>query len=85
MTHHGYVVTETIDRAHRRMDDYQLMPGDLLVREKDGSFWKECPGMSIGGFHLTDAQIATLRETEYEVHGLTYVYDAGSRSDERTT
>jgi hypothetical protein len=72
----GFVVTTEIQGAHRRMDDYPLLPGDLLVREEDGSYWKECPGMSVGGFVLTNEQAASLRSVEYQVYGLNYVYDA---------
>jgi hypothetical protein len=76
----GFVVTEEINGA-RRHDDYALLPGDLLVREEDGSYWKECPGLSIGGFHLTPEQVATLRAVEYQRLGLNYVYDAGWSRD----
>jgi hypothetical protein len=78
----GYVVTEEINGAHQRLSYYQLLPGDLLVPDgNDGTWWKECPGVAVGGFLLTEAQRATLREVEYEVFGLSYRYDDGlSRS-----
>lgn len=71
----GYVVTSEINAARADMD-YPLLPGDLLVLEDDGSYWKECPGMSVGGLRLTDEQAATLRPVEYKVFGLNYSYDA---------
>lgn len=73
----GLVVTTEITGAHPQMDDYPLLPGDLLVAEEDGTYFKECPGMAVGGFRLTPEQAATLRSVEFRVAGLNYYYDGG--------
>lgn len=67
----GFLVTEQIDGARADMPDYPLMVDDLLIRYPDG-FWKVCPGVSIGGFKLTDEQISTLRPVRFICQGLDY-------------
>lgn len=68
----GYVVSEQIDGANPLHPKYPLLPGDLLVR--DGATWmKDAPGLAVGGFVLTEEQVATLRRVEFVVHGLTYI------------
>lgn len=68
----GFMVTTRIDGAHKTMPTYPLLPDDLLVREADGTFHKECPGISVGGFTLTDEQIADLKPVEFIARGLDY-------------
>lgn len=70
-TAQGFVVTERIENA-RRHDDYPLMEGDLLTLQPDGSFWKVCPGLSVGGFNLTDDQTDTLKAVRYVQNHLNY-------------
>lgn len=60
----GFVVTQEIENA-RLHDDYVLLEGDLLTLQPDGSFWKVCPGISLGGFFLTDDQTDTLKGVRY--------------------
>lgn len=67
----GYQVTERIEDAHPKFD-YPLLPGDLLVPEPDGTYMKEAPGLAVGGFVLTHAQIATLRKVQFHRLGLNY-------------
>lgn len=43
--------------------DYPLLPGDVLVREDDGTYMKVAPGLGIGGFILDPTQVATLKPT----------------------
>lgn len=71
----GFVVTERIEGAHPKHTSYPLLPGDLLVASLDGSWWKECPGIAVGGFVLTDEQVATLREVEFHRNGLQYILE----------
>lgn len=71
-TRKGYLVVETIEHAHPKLFTYPLLPDDILVQWEDGTFVKECPGIAVGGFELTDAQIATLKPVEFEMFGLDY-------------
>jgi len=73
----GFVVTEQIDHARPDMD-YPLLPGDLLIKH-EGEWWKECPGVAIGGFILTEEQEASLVATEYQARGLDYFYNGGPK------
>lgn len=68
----GFRVTEQIDNASAKMPDYPLLPDDLLVREANGSFFKEAPGIGVGGFRLTPEQIATLQPVTFTHFGLNY-------------
>lgn len=70
----GYLVTEEIHGAHALLD-YPLYGDDLLVELDDGTFFKEGPGMGIGGFTLTEAQKATLKPVSFRFVGLNYVID----------
>ena len=65
-------VTETIDGAHPHFEEYPLLPLDLLRRNEDGTWTKECPGLMVSGFELTEEQEATLIEREFFVDGLNY-------------
>jgi hypothetical protein len=67
----GFRVTETIEGAHPKHTDYPLLPGDLLVRA-DGTWWKEAPGLAVGGFVLSEAQEATLKPVKFGSAGLDY-------------
>ena len=77
MSAEGYRVTETIDGAHPTLRDYPLLPGDLLVRDPDGSWAKEAPGLAVGGFALTPEQEATLERVEFDRYGLNYSISDG--------
>lgn len=68
----GLLVTEKIDGAHPKQEDYPLLPGDLLLKQSDGSFNKYFPGLAIVGFELTPEQEATLKPVEYTARGLSY-------------
>jgi len=70
----GYLVTEEIRGAHALLD-YPLYCDDLLVELDDGTFFKEGPGMGIGGFSLTETQKATLKPVNFHFVGLNYVID----------
>lgn len=72
MTNKGYIVQETIEGAHPKLTDYPLLQNDLLVKDSDGSYAKECPGLAIVGFRLTPEQEASLMKVTYEVRGLDY-------------
>ena len=71
----GYLVTEQIEGASIHHPRYPLLPGDLLVREADGRYTKEAPGLCVLGFELTPEQEATLEECEFNAHGLEYVVE----------
>ena len=66
-------VTERLVAKNPFHPYYPLLPGDLLSRNPDGTWTKECPGLTISGFHLTDNEIATLVEGTFFVAGLTYI------------
>lgn len=68
----GFRVTEKIEGAHPRHVTYPLLPGDLLVREADGTWTKEAPGLAVMGFGLNEDQEATLRPCEFGCAGLSY-------------
>ena len=72
MTNEGYIVTEEIRGAHQKLTDYPLLQNDLLVKDSDGSYTKECPGLAVFGFRLTPEQEASLMKVTYEVRGLDY-------------
>ncbi len=72
MTNEGYIVTEEIPGVHPKLRAYSLLPNDLLVKDSDGSYAKECPGLAIVGFRLTPEQEASLMKVTYEVRGLDY-------------
>lgn len=68
----GFRVTSTIEVAHPLHPHYPLLPGDLLVRDFDGTWAKEAPGLAVVGFVLSDEQVATLEHVQFEWHGLSY-------------
>lgn len=70
----GKMVTEEIVGAHRnpKLAKYALLKGDILIRHDDGSYMKECPGVAIGGFVLTEEQEASLEDVKFENTGLAY-------------
>lgn len=68
----GFLVTETIRGAHFSIQDYPLLEGDLLMLTEDGTYFKEGPGLGIGGFTLTEEQIATLKPVTFTARGLNY-------------
>lgn len=72
MTTNGFLVTQDIVGAHSTMQDYPLYVDDLLTRSEDGSWFKEGPGLGIGGFELTEEQIATLKPVSFRHYGLNY-------------
>jgi hypothetical protein len=68
----GFRVTSTIEGAHPQHEAYPLLPGDLLVRELDGTWMKEAPGLAVGGFVLTAEQEAGLQRILFARAGLAY-------------
>lgn len=70
----GFLVTETVNGAHRNpsLASYPLLPDDIIIQDEDGSWFKECPGVAIGGFILTADQEATLKPVRFVVNGLSY-------------
>ncbi len=71
----GKMVTEDILGAHRnpKMSKYALLKGDILIYdEEDGTYMKECPGVAIGGFILTEEQVASLEDVKFENNHLAY-------------
>ena len=57
-----YRVTQTLERKSAIHPDYPLLPGDIISREDDGRWMKHAPGLGIGGFLLTEDDVATLEE-----------------------
>lgn len=53
-------VIEELHDCHAIHTDYPLLPGDWLVEQGDGTFYKIAPGLGVFGFQLTDEQRATL-------------------------
>lgn len=72
MTSTGYKVTETIEGAHPRLENYPLLSGDLLVKTSPQIYTKVCPGICVTGFFLTAEQEATLKPVQFEAQGLNY-------------
>lgn len=73
MIDNGFRVTETMDDVHPSLKEkYPLMPGDLLQKDDDGTYFKEAPGIAVGGFVLTAEQEATLEPVQFLRHGLDY-------------
>lgn len=68
----GYIVEETIEGAHFSIKNYPLIRGDLIMEEPDGTYFKEFPGIGIGGFTLTEEQKSRLRPVVFEGYGLNY-------------
>jgi hypothetical protein len=67
-----FEVQERIDGAHPIHISYPLLPGDLLFRAEDGTWTKECPGLAVTGFVLTDEQVSNLNPREIKRNGLNY-------------
>lgn len=68
----GYLVTEKIEGAHPRMPEYHLQEGDLVVRNRDFTWYKMAPGLGVSGFELTDEQVAKLKPVLYSSDGLSF-------------
>jgi len=69
----GYMVTVRMDDVHPKLGEkYPLLPDDLIIREDEGTWFKECPGLAIGGFVLTEEQEATLKPVKFRNVGLDY-------------
>lgn len=70
------MITEELEEEqiqHGKITGYNLLAGDLLVKEENGKWTKECPGTTIMGFELTEEQEAKLRPVDYEHDNLDYV------------
>lgn len=67
-----YLVQEEIKGAHPMHTTYPLLNGDLLSRDEEGTFTKECPGITVMGFVLTDEQQKTLKQVRVWTDGLYY-------------
>jgi hypothetical protein len=79
----GLLVTVEIKGAHPLHTDYSLLPGDLLLKRKDGTYGKFGPGLGIEGFRLTPEQVATLEpsgEKTFEIGGMASFLAAGDRA-----
>lgn len=78
MTNDGFRVTEEIAGAHARLENYPLLPGDLLVIDGPlfaggpNSYTKEAPGICVLGFVLTPEQEALLEPVKFLFNGLDY-------------
>lgn len=68
----GFRVPFEIDNAHPKLPKYKLLEGDILTRQEDGTFMKECPGVAVGGFVLSDEEIDALEDVKFENVGLAY-------------
>lgn len=80
----GLRVTEQIDGAHPLHTTYPLLPGDLLVKRGDGTFYKFGPGLGIEGFVLTTEQEAALIRVLHQpfgMGGMDYFLSSGPKGD----
>jgi hypothetical protein len=68
----GFLVQREIEGANRRLPAYPLLRGDLLEKQNDGTYLKACPGIMVGGFVLTEEQVAELVPVQFRMHGLEY-------------
>ena len=66
----GHEVTETLEGCHPKHKTYPLLPGDILIKRGDGTWYKFGPGLGIGGFILTVSQQATLRPRVHQRFGI---------------
>lgn len=66
----GFKVTEEIKGAHPINTSYPLLPGDFLVEQEDGTFYKVAPGIGMVGFVLTEEQKSRLGRYEDEHVGI---------------
>lgn len=69
------VVTEEFQHCHPMHTHYPLLPGDLLVPQEDGTFYKHGPGLGIVGFILSQEQQASLqpcKDTVFGIGGMDY-------------
>ena len=67
-------VTATLEGKSAMHPDYPLLPGDIIAAEVDwdddgneidtGTWMKHAPGIGIGGFVLTDDDVATLEPAD---------------------
>jgi hypothetical protein len=67
--------------CHPKHTDYPLLPGDLLIARKDGTFYKFGPGLGIEGFRLTEEQRLALKPVIHQrfgMGGLSYFLDGGA-------
>ena len=80
-TYAGSLVTTAISNAHPKLD-YELDPGDLLTKREDGNWTKECPGIMIHGFVLTEEQEKTLKDVQFSFDGLFYTIHDGETSND---
>lgn len=55
------VVTKTIEGAHPQHPNYPLLEGDFVRRAGDGTWLKFFPGLSVGGFVLSDEDVQSLQ------------------------
>lgn len=74
----GLRATTEIRGAHPHLSDYSILPGDLLVKEAEGTYMKEAPGLAVGGFVLTPEQMAAMQPVTFERHGLAYAIEVTS-------
>lgn len=70
----GFLVNETINGAHKNpaLSKYPLLPGDIIVPREDGTWFKECPGVAIGGFILTEGNAKAITPIRFVSNGLSY-------------
>lgn len=74
----GLKVTERIDGAHPTLTDYPLLPGDLIIGQPDGTFYKFGPGLGVTGFELTPEQILTCEsyeDTDFAIGGVDFFFN----------
>lgn len=72
MSEAGFQVVTEIRGARPDFLTYPLLPDDLIVQDETGIWWKLCPGIGIGGFVLTDEQVASLKPVVYEQRHLDF-------------
>ena len=69
-------VTEEIQGAHSKFDNYSLLPEDLLQLYTDGTWAKIAPGILVTGFVLSPEQVQTLKPIWVRSVHLSYHYEA---------
>lgn len=63
MAHEKRRVTQTLEGRKFHMPDYPLLPGDIILGpDEKGEWTKHAPGLCIGGFVLSEADLTESTE-----------------------
>jgi hypothetical protein len=55
-------VKRVLRGVNERHPNYPLIPGDIIHKDGDGTYWKSSPGLMVGGFTIEEEDIQTWAE-----------------------